>query len=35
MNCQLITTADAELTQDIHHYRNIKDELYKTSVLKL
>jgi len=28
-NCQLIKTADVELTQDIHHYRNIKDKLYK------
>jgi len=30
MNCQLIKTADAELTQDTQHYRNIKDKLYKT-----
>ena len=35
MNCQLNKTADGELTQDIHHYGNIKDELYKTSVLKI
>jgi hypothetical protein len=32
MNCQIIKTADSELAQDTHHYRNIKDKLYKTNV---
>ena len=35
MNFQRIKTADAALTQDIHHYRNIKDKLYKTNALKI